>query len=285
MTPSFPTSLNLSVKRVALIVKKEDAAANSFADNLSAWFKAKNISILFNQIEPDIDMIVTLGGDGTLLHIAERAAKHAIPVIGINLGNLGFLTELTESNTEKELENILSGTVKVENRMMLRVNLRGTTPKESRYALNDIVINKNALDRLLYLATRADDEHIATYQADGLIFSTPTGSTAYNLSAGGPLVHPSLDTILVTPICPFMLGSRPVILPAWKKMTTRLAPESSSEQVKIIVDGQASWDMTKDDVLEIERAAHPLQLITTPGDNYFNILKNKLHWGTHKQRK
>jgi len=163
---------------------------------------------------------------------------------------------------------------------MIRARLINSKRKTVyRYALNDVVITKNVLDRLLNLSTTANDEFITTYKADGLIFSTPTGSTAYNLSAGGPLVYPGLATITVTPICPFMLSSRPIILPPDKRIKTRLESGSSTGQAQVIIDGQACWEMKGSDVLEIETANHFLQLVVSSKRDYFTILRNKLHWG------
>jgi NAD+ kinase len=230
-------------------------------------------------------MIIVLGGDGTLLHIAEKAARHAIPVLGINLGNLGFLTELTEKETFEALERVLAGKLTIENRLMLKARLiakEQTT--DYRYALNDVVITKNVLDRLLRLSAKADDEYITTYKADGLIFSSPTGSTAYNLSAGGPLVYPGLATITVTPICPFMLSSRPIILPADKRIRTRFDGGTGTERAQIIIDGQAFWEMRDGDELEIETAGQTLQLIVSSTRDYFTILRNKLHWGVSGEK-
>jgi len=181
---------------------------------------------------------------------------------------------------EKALEAILAGPVTIENRQMLQVRLiSGGTATGSRYALNDVVINKNAQDRLLNLASRANNDIITTYKADGLIFSSPTGSTAYNLSAGGPLVHPGLAAILVTPICPFMLGSRPIILPADRVITTGFDNCSTSEGAQIIIDGQPAWSMRQGDILEVKAASSPLQLIASPNRDYFSVLRTKLHWG------
>jgi len=163
--------------------------------------------------------------------------------------------------------------------MMLKASLNKNGKRgESRYALNEVVISKGTLDRVLELSTRADREYITTYKADGLIFSTPTGSTAYNLSAGGPLVYPGVASILVTPICPFMLSSRPVLLPAHSQLRTSLEA-GHDHKVYIIVDGQPAWHMDDRDVLEIEAAKHPLRLIISPDRDYFAILRNKLHWG------
>lgn len=276
----FRIETSLVIGTVGIITKIDDTRSDSYAKTLSDWLGQRDIRVCLNEITPSLDMIIVLGGDGTLLHIAEKAARHAIPVLGINLGNLGFLTELTEKETFQALERILAGKLIIENRLMLKARLvakEQTT--DYRYALNDVVITKNVLDRLLRLSTRADEEYITTYKADGLIFSSPTGSTAYNLSAGGPLVYPGLATITVTPICPFMLSSRPIILPADKLIRTRFDAGTGNERAQIIIDGQAFWEMGDGDELEIETAGQALQLIVSSTRDYFTILRTKLHWG------
>jgi len=276
----FKTACDLAVTRVGLITKKDDSRAMQHAEKVAKWLQSIGIKVQLNTISPELDLLVALGGDGTLLHIAEQAAKHSIPVTGINLGNLGFLTEYAKDETESALQSILQGKVVIENRLMLKTRVvKNGVPEPYRYALNDIVINKYTLDRLLHLATRAGDDYITTYKADGLIFSTPTGSTAYNLSAGGPLVHPGLATILVTPICPFMLSSRPIILPATTPITTEFESNGNAECAQVIVDGQPCWEMHDGDRLEVEPAEHPLRLIASSTRDYFTILRNKLHWG------
>lgn len=281
----FRTETSLKIKKAGIITKKDDARSDRYAATLTTWLQTRNIDVSINTIFSDLDMIVVLGGDGTLLHIAEQAARYAIPVLGINLGNLGFLTELTEDETFHALDFILKGTVTVENRLMLKARLvsEGNT-SEYRYALNDVVISKNVLDRLLRLSTRADGEYITTYKADGLILSSPTGSTAYNLSAGGPLVYPGLATITVTPICPFMLSSRPIILPAEKRINTRFEAADPLERAQIIIDGKPYWEMKDADELELEIAEHFLQLIVSSTRDYFTILRNKLNWGISSTR-
>lgn len=281
----FRIKKELKIRKTGLITKKDDKRPDEYAAMLSGWLAQRGISVSINDITPDLDMIIVLGGDGTLLHIAENAARHSIPVLGINMGNLGFLTELTENETCTALERILTSEVTIENRLMLRARLVNSKQKTAyRYALNDIVITKNMLDRLLNLATTTNDEYINTYRADGLIFSTPTGSTAYNLSAGGPLVYPGLATITVTPICPFMLSSRPIILPADKRIRTRFEAGSNTEHAQVIIDGQAFWEMTDSDVLEVETANHFLQLVVSSTRDYFTILRNKLHWGYQEKK-
>lgn len=278
--PRFRSVVDLDVKHISIVTKKDDLKAKEYALTLSKWLQDKDITIRMEDIHSDLDMIIVLGGDGTLLHIAELAARHAIPVLGINLGNLGFLTEFREDETFSALEKILSNKVRLENRLMLKTRiLSGKDSSESRYALNDVVISKNVSDRLLRLSTRAGKEFITTYRADGLIFSSPTGSTAYNLSAGGPLVYPGLETITVTPICPFMLSSRPIILPAHKELVTVYETEEQTERAQVIIDGQPFLEMKPGDKLEISVAKHPLQLVASENRDYFSILRNKLHWG------
>jgi NAD+ kinase len=282
MVSQFRTVSGFSVQSAGIITKKGDGPAILFADKLGHLLKKKGIDFKLNQISRHMDILIILGGDGTLLHIAADAARHSIPVIGINLGHLGFLTELTPEEAEEALERIIQGTIVVENRLMLKAGLIKDGKNQGyRYALNDVVINKNSLDRVLHLRAQADEEFITTYKADGLIISTPTGSTAYNLSAGGPLVYPGLASILVTPICPFMLSSRPVLLPADITISVKFDAQEDSE-ANIIIDGQAGWKLKKNDLLEIGPAEHPLQLIVSPHKDYFAILRNKLRWGIHE---
>lgn len=273
----------IEVRKAGIITKKDDAEARVYAQRLISWLSTRHIETALDQIFPDLDILIILGGDGTLLHVAETAARYSIPVIGINLGSLGFLTELTESEGIRALEAIIEDSVVMENRLMLKTRLiTRNSQKGFRYALNDVVISKNAVDRLLDLHTKADDDEITTYKADGLIVSTPTGSTAYSLSAGGPLVHPGLETLLLTPICPFMLSSRPIILPPSKVISSQLISDDPAFTTKIIIDGQEAWEMGVGDVLEVQAAEHRLQLITSRNRDYFSILRNKLKWARNE---
>ncbi len=284
-TQAFRTKTNISVKKAGIIIKEDDLPASSMAEILYERLEEKGIKICSNRIDPDCDIIIILGGDGTLLRVASQAAHHSIPVIGINMGNLGFLTELAEDEAIHALEKIIKGSVTVERRMMLKASLEedGRKRNKSYYALNEVVISKGALDQILELSTKADEEFITTYKADGLIFSTPTGSTAYNLSAGGPLVYPGLASILVTPICPFMLGSRPILLSSETKLSTTF--RSTGYNAEVIVDGQPAEKMSKKTKLIIETAEHPLLLLTSPHRDYFDILRTKLHWGYRQETK
>jgi NAD+ kinase len=279
LSDGFRSPLTFSLKHAGIVTKKDYAPADALAAMIGKRLQQQGIRVSRNSIGKDMDVLIVLGGDGTLLHVADEAARYSLPVLGINMGHLGFLTERTEQEAHAAVDEILTGTVTIENRMMLRASLHSDAHEgKSLYALNEVVISKGTLDRVLQLSTRADKEYITTYKADGLIFSTPTGSTAYNLSAGGPLVYPGLASILVTPICPFMLGSRPVLLPPNSRLRTNLE-SGQGHKAQIIVDGQQAWDMNDHDTLSIEAAGQPLQLITSPDRDYFAILRNKLHWG------
>ncbi len=282
ISEAFRSHHKLSLKHAGIVSKKGYTPATELAHLLTARLEQQQVTTTFDILSEELDVLIVLGGDGTLLHVADQAARFSIPVLGINMGHLGFLTARTEQEAIAAVDELISGTITIENRMMLKSSLSsGKDTGPSRYALNEVVISKGTLDRVLQLSTRADEEYINTYKADGLIFSTPTGSTAYNLSAGGPLVYPGLASILVTPICPFMLGSRPVLLPANSRLLTTLET-GHNHKAQIIVDGQPAWDMDDSDTLKIEAAKHPLRLIISPDRDYFAILRNKLHWGIGK---
>jgi len=267
----------MKIKKVGIIVRKDSKDAKQIAHDLLGWFDSRSITATVDSITPDLDMLLILGGDGTLLHVAVSASEYQIPVVGVNLGGLGFLTEVAVSECYEVLEVILAGKVNLEDRMMLKVRLCSEkTCSAWFYALNDVVVSKSSVDQLVRLGTWMNEEYITTYRADGLIFSTPTGSTAYNLSAGGPIVQPELRAILVTPICPFMLESRPVLLPSTCTLTTRLVDKGN---MKVIVDGRFAWDMKADEWLEVEASDKPLRLISSPNKGYFEILRSKLNWG------
>ena len=269
----------MKINKVGIILRKGSDEPKRIAIELQEWFSQNNVETVLDQVIHDMDLIVILGGDGTLLHVAEQASRNSIPVVGINLGDLGFLTEVSKEERIEALTVILTGSPEIEQRMMLKVRLcAGEVKSQWRYALNDIVISKGNLDQLIQMSTWADDDYITTYRADGLIFSTPTGATAYNLSAGGPIVHPALHSILVTPICPFMLDSRPVLLDSRTKLISKLISVKTPD-VKVIVDGQSAWDMRGNDLLEVRAAEKTLQLIGSLNKGYFEILRNKLNWG------
>ena len=272
----------MSIQSVGIVTKRHSPRVKMLGCELAEWFSGKNIDAKLDMIDPDMDMLVILGGDGTLLHVADRASRHDIPVIGVNLGNLGFLTEVAEEEMYQALQEVLLGKGHIEKRMMLKVRLVNNSRQEVNeplYGLNEVVIVKGNTEKVIRLCSWADEEYITTYKADGLIISTPTGSTAYNLSAGGPIVHSELNTLLVTPICPFMLESRPVLLSPKTRITTQLAEPATD--VKVMVDGRFASNMNENDCLIVESAVKPLKLFSSPHKGYFAILRNKLNWGGH----
>jgi NAD+ kinase len=272
----------MKIRKAGIILKHGSAKPKKVGEDLINWLEARGIDTVVDKILRDLDILIILGGDGTLLHVADKASRYEIPVMGINLGGLGFLTAVAARERFEALELLLAGKMTVEKRMLLKTRLIGgseesKSPMDYQYALNDIVISKGNIDQLVKLRTWSDHEFITTYKADGLIFSTPTGSTAYNLSAGGPVVQPNLPCILVTPICPFMLESRPVLLSPDVTLITQLA--GKADNVKVIVDGRFAWKMEDNAKLEVKTARKPLSLISMPSKGYFEILRNKLNWG------
>jgi NAD+ kinase len=224
-----------------------------------------------------VDLVVVLGGDGTLLSVT-RGALGGTPILGINMGTLGFLTEHPAEQLLPMLHAVLEGRAEIARRERLLVTAE-TPGKEpsTRCVLNDAVVNKSALARMLVLSVEVNGEFVSRYKADGLIVATPTGSTAYNLSAGGPILYPTLETIVVTPICPHALTNLPIVLSLDSTIEIRL--ESLSEEVYLTLDGQQGFPISTSDVIRIERCPDPVALITHPSLSYFQILHRKLKWG------
>jgi NAD+ kinase len=231
-----------------------------------------------------LDLLVTFGGDGTLLRGARMVAPHGVPVLGVNLGHLGFLTSLAPGELEEGLRAVAEGKVVVDERMVLEVRAEGAdgAPHLSTIALNDAVLHRGGVARMIRLAVFAHGEEVGTYSADGIILATPTGSTAYSLSAGGPIVTPSVDCIVATPICPHTLAVRPLILSAAEKVTVEVL--SPTEELILTIDGQQSAHLIPGDRLVVERAEQPLRLIRFPGQTFFSTLRRKLRWGDLEER-
>jgi NAD+ kinase len=230
-----------------------------------------------NDLASKVDLIVVLGGDGTLLSVT-RSRLTGTPVLGVNMGSLGFLTEHTAESMWPMLEAVLDGGARLERRERLDVTVASAERESSTYSvLNDAVINKSALARMITLTLHVNDVFVTHFRADGLIVATPTGSTAYNLSAGGPILYPTLEVVLVTPICPHALTNRPIALSLDSTIELRL--EAPAEEVYLTLDGQQGFPLTHHDVVRIQRCMDPLHLITAPGRSYFQILHRKLKWG------
>lgn len=224
-----------------------------------------------------VDLVVVLGGDGTLLSVT-RGNVSGTPILGINMGTLGFLTEHSADRLFPMLHTALEGRAKLERRERLEVTVEAPGKESSTHCvLNDAVINKSALARMLHLSVHVDEEFVSRFKADGLIIATPTGSTAYNLSAGGPVLYPTLDVMIVTPICPHTLTNRPIALSLEAEVEVRL--EGLAEEVFLTLDGQQGFPVTTSDLVRIKRCPDPVFLITEPSRSYFQVLHRKLKWG------
>lgn len=232
----------------------------------------------------ELDLLLTLGGDGTLLRGARRVARHGTPVLGVNFGHLGFLTSAAPDELVSALDRALSGDIWLDERMTLEVRAEapdGETRGEF-LALNDVVLHKGGVARMIRLAVRANGEEVGNYSADGIILATPTGSTAYSLSAGGPIVSPSVDCIIATPICPHTLAVRPLVLPAEETVSVDVLTPSG--ELLMTIDGQEDAQLVPGDRVVVRRAPYPVRLVRFPGQTFFSTLRRKLGWGDLVER-
>jgi NAD+ kinase len=286
--------MSQSVHQVGIIGKRNSAEAVVVVRSLVDWFGDRKVEVFVeeemvgavgtvcpwpdSEISTPLDLVVVLGGDGTLLSAIRRIGESEVPILGVNLGGLGFLTEITRDELFPVLENVLNGEFRTHDRVALRGSvIRGKKPVAAFRVLNDAVITKGALARIIDLKTTINGEYVATFRADGLILSTPTGSTAYTLSAGGPIVYPSLKTVIITPICPHTLTNRPIIVP--DNVVLRITLESESEEVFLTLDGQVGFPMEQGDTVEVKKAPGRVLLIESPYKGYFEVLRTKLGWG------
>jgi NAD+ kinase len=227
----------------------------------------------------EIDAIVTLGGDGTLLRASRIVDTHPVPILGINLGRLGFLTCCPSDELEPALERLAAGTYVVEPRMRLdaRVRDRNGTERATWLALNDVVLHKGGFARVVMLWLEANGETVAHYAGDGVVIATPTGSTAYNLSAGGPVVFPTLETMIVTPVSAHTLALRPLVLPPTSEITIRV--EDGPDELMVTVDGQVGATFGIGETLVVRRSSRPVPIVRFPDASFFATMRAKLHWG------
>jgi NAD+ kinase len=284
------------VKRIAIVARDDRADAGLVVSGLVGWLAERGLTVVVDDrtapLAPEdgvlvvprrdlarhADLIVVLGGDGTLLAVARLMGDLDVPLLGVNLGGLGFLTATTLEALYPTLETVLRGEYQAEARMLLRARLlRDGAVVAEHLALNDVVIAKGALGRLIDLEVWMDGQPMTAYRADGLIISTPTGSTAYNLSAAGPILFPTLDAVVLTPICSHALTNRPIALPGTASLAVTLLTDSPD--VILSVDGQAGSAVTAKDVLQVERAPARIRLIRDPQKTYFQVLRTKLKWG------
>jgi NAD+ kinase len=238
---------------------------------------------MLNFVEPEelashTELIICLGGDGTLLRVARLVDDHEVPILGVNLGGLGFLTEITLEELDRVLEEVLRGDYRKDLREVLKASVIRRGEKMTEFmVLNDAVINKGAFARIIDIEVTIDRQYLTTFKADGLIISTPTGSTAYNLSAGGPIVYPSLQCIIITPICSHTLTNRPIVIPDNVEIQALL--RTKQQEVFLTLDGQQGLPLEFEDIVTLKKAPSPIFLVKSPHRNYFEVLKEKLNWG------
>jgi NAD+ kinase len=278
------------VKHVGLVVKKDEQAIKT-AEALASWLANKGVEVFTRggssagaDAQPaeaapaDLFCVFVLGGDGTFLSAVRWLGNLSVPIMGIKFGEVGFLAESTEEQVFDTAAQIIAGGFSLTPRMRLSVKvLRGGDLRAHETVLNDVVVHRGVPARLADIETHVDDIYLTTYRADGLIIATPTGSTAYSLAAGGPVVHPAVSALLLSPICPFTLTNRPLILPDSVRITLRLA-DKSADDIQLTFDGQASLEIDRRDEVVVEQAQMPVQMITLPGQDYYDVLKTKLKW-------
>jgi NAD+ kinase len=282
------------MKKIGIIAKNIPEAQKA-AKKLAAWLESHGKKVFIDSntaaaikvhgydqgsIPSLVEMLIVLGGDGTLLSASRLVADahRDVPIFGVNLGSLGFMAEVSLDELYDNLEKAIAGKLGTEDRIMLTASVLRDGKRLTRYrVLNDAVINKGALARMMELKVSVDDGHLTTLRADGLIIATPTGSTAYSLSAGGPIVHPTLHCFVITPICPHTLSNRPIAVPDNVVVTVCLT--SPSEDVLLTLDGQIGFALMPNDVVEIKKSRFKMKLIKHPTKSYYEILRTKLKWG------
>jgi len=282
------------VNKVAIFCKPKPSVDREILGQLVRWLRDRQITVLMDartarligetsphsraELPHLVELIVVLGGDGTLLSVARIAHTADVPILGVNLGSLGFLTEISLDELYSTLTSVLEGRYAIEPRMLLSANLmRGGKTVGEYHVLNDVVINKGALARIVSMKVRVNGQYMTSYRADGLIIATPTGSTAYSLSAGGPIIHPSMHALVLSPICPFDLANRPIVVPDQSILEVELT--TANEDVRVTLDGQEGCEFLTGDVLLVKKAESSIKLIQAQDKNYYQLLRKKLHWG------
>jgi NAD+ kinase len=278
------------IERVGFVIKPHAPEVDTALRQLHGYFSERGVECRFESaaaemlgqrqgvsreaLPAEVDLVIVLGGDGTLLSIAHLAAENRVPVLGVNMGSLGFLTEVPLDEVFVTLDAYLAGDEHIVSpRQVLEADTRGTT----YYCLNDIVINKGALARMIQCAMWINDKEVAIPRSDGLIISTPTGSTAYSLSAGGPIIQPYIPAIIIAPICPHTLSFRPMLVASDSRI--RVQMQTKGEKAYLTLDGQRGYLMEKNETVEVRTSALKLELISSPRRNYFDLLQEKLGWG------
>jgi NAD+ kinase len=281
-------------RNIGLVVNLKKPAAVALGRRLLLLFKRQGMTVAVDagaaagltgapsapkaELMRHCDLLVVLGGDGTLLSVARFANPRRVPVLGINMGGLGFLTDTAADEALDRIKAVLGGHYTTEQRLLLRAEVvRGGRRIAMHQVLNDVVINKSAPARMIDLETHVDGKYLSTYKGDGLIVATPTGSTAYSLSAGGPIVEPSVGVIVLSPICPHTLTNRPMVLDEHARVDVIL--RSADQDVSITLDGQQGAPLLNGDVVRIRRSRNRIALVRAPSRTYFELLRSKLRWG------
>jgi len=286
-------TIPMMIKKVGIIANTAKERSSGYTVDLRKWLLARGLEVyleegiaakigVLDQTEKGLwtlaDLIIVFGGDGTILRTARLLAERDVPIVGINLGVFGYLTEVNLDEMYGALEEILAGNFQVERRMMLQVEImKNDVILHKCSVLNDVVINRGNLSRLVELETAVDGRYLTTFKADGLIVATPTGSTAYSLAAGGPIVFPELDSIIINPICPHTLTNRPVILP--ENAVVEVILNTREPGATVTLDGQISFPVSYEERVVIRKSAQATKLISSPHRGYLEILRTKLGWG------
>ena len=289
-----------SITRIGIVLKPHQPEALETICELVVWLAERGIKLVggpeiereriqhqtgcaveevsVDKLGTDIDLMLVLGGDGTMIASARMIGDHEVPVLGVNYGGLGYLAEFRIEELYNALESILAGNYRLDKRVMLAVELiRGGVSLTTNRVLNDVVINKSALARIIEIEAFFNSQFVNSFRADGLIVSTPTGSTAYNLSAGGPVIFPSMNAVVITPICPFTLSNRPIVVP--DNAEIELILKTDQEEVALTLDGQVGFPLKVEDRVVIRKSRTTFNLIQPSNRNYFDVLRDKLRWG------
>ena len=284
------------MRTIGLAAKNTSPAAVRYAQQVGNDLRGRGLQVVFDdetaqqldskfestpksELGKHSDLLITFGGDGTLLSVARHAPDH-VPIVGVNMGTLGFLTEIRVEEFPTVLDRVLEGNYFVEPRVTFSVSVTGPGHDPSRRyrVLNDVAINKSAVARIIEMRVSVAGLFVSSFRGDGLIVATPTGSTAYNLSAGGPIIYPTMGAVVITPICPHMLTNRPIVLPDELDIEIGLATPDARD-IYLTFDGQEGLPMTDKDRVCVRKSEERVLLVQSPEKNYFDVLRNKLKWG------
>ncbi len=292
----------MTIQRVGIVAKQGLVAASEHVARLGPWLRERDIEALYERetatlagdtahgattmsrdaLPREVDLVIVLGGDGTLLSMAARIAQSGrdVPILGVNFGSLGFLTEIRIDELTSSLEGVLAGTASIDTRAMLAADAyRQGQQVDSRIVLNDVVFTKTALSRAIELSVSVSGGFVTRVKADGLIIASATGSTAYNLAAGGPIVHPMVNALVLTPIAPHTLTNRPVVIPGSALVEVRAHADSGPDEVFVTYDGQSGYPLNDGDTVQVRKSEQVLRLVKAPARGYFEVLREKLKWG------